>query len=181
MNRRSSPQSHRPATTTTVHHTCAHVFPFLRQTSLHRAGRTFGVCGQEDRLLAPTHPSLSLSFLTRVYDWSGANRTPDCRHMLQQELRMGRFAWDKAATHRVRWATLRARVCSDQCLQPKGRSSQRCLLYQKGPGAMDPGLRLWAQPERCTGNKQRVETSARATYGCSRPRTAQQLSLTIEQ
>ena len=54
-------------------------------------------------------------------------------------------------TTEVLWTTLRAWVCRCQRLQPIGRSSQR----------------------------QRVGTCARASRGCSRPRTAQQLPMTI--
>ena len=60
---------------------------------------------------------------------------------------MGR-AWDHSADHRNLVDSLRARVCSNQSLQPNGRSSQRCLRLQQGKGAMDPGLRQWAQPDK---------------------------------
>ena len=83
--------------------------------------------------------------------------------------------WDNPATTEVRWTTLREWVCSCQRPQPSGRTSQRCLLLQQGPGAMDPGLRQWAQPEKMQGNKQRVGNNARLTW------LAQQLSITVEQ
>ena len=73
---------------------------------------------------------------------------------------MGR-AWDNSASHRSSVTTLRARVCSSQRLQPFGRSSQRCLLLQQGPGVIDPGLSQWAQPEKMQGNAQRIGTHAR--------------------
>ena len=56
-----------------------------------------------------------------------------------------------------------------------------CLHLQQGPSAMGPGLRQWAQPDKMQGVNSGFRTYARASYGCSRPRTAQQLLAIIAQ
>ena len=42
--------------------------------------------------------------------------------------------------------------------------SQQCLLLQRSPCLMDPGLRHWAQPGKMQDNERRIGTHARLTW-----------------
>ena len=96
--------------------------------------------------------SLTFVFLAQMCDWSGAYRTGDCCPPCSSTA--GSYGWVVRETApEVRWATLRAWVSSFQKLQPCGRG-----------GAMDPGLRKWAQPDKTQGNKQRISFGTCATW-----------------
>ena len=127
--------------------------------------------------------SLSLTLVVdNVGDWSGASRTRDCFPFAPAL--EGIYGWVvrgaiPPATE-VQWTTLRARVCSYQRLPPLGRSSQWCLLLQQGSRRDGPrSAPVGAQEMQ--GGEQQITTCARASRGCSRPRTAQQSLITIAQ